>query len=185
MRPSRGAAVPRPEKEAAVAELEKRLEEAEGVFVTEYRGLTVAELAALRSSLRENSADFKVVRNTLTKIALERTGKQELAHFFEGPTALAFYSGDAVPVAKALREFAQQHPSLVIKGGTLASKVLVAEDVERLAKIEPREVLLSKAAGAVKGPLYGVAAAASGLLRKAAWVLGERLRQMEAARGEG
>jgi len=173
--------VPRPEKEAVVAELEKSLNESQGVFITEYRGLTVAELAQLRNALRQNSAEFKVVRNTLTKIALERTGKQSLSHFFEGPSALAFYKGDAVPVAKALRDFAQDHPSLVIKGGTLASRVLVAEDVERLAKIEPRDVLLSKAAGAMKAPLFGVAAATSGLLRRAACALGARLRQAEAA----
>lgn len=171
--------MPRPEKEAAVAELEAKLSESEGIFVTEYRGLNVSELAELRRSLRERSAEFKVVRNTLTKLALERAGKQDLGDLFEGPTAVAFYSQDAVPVAKALRDFSLDHPSLVIKGGSLAEGVLSADDVDRLARIEPREVLLAKTAGAMKAPLHRVAGATSGILQRAAGVLGARLRALE------
>jgi large subunit ribosomal protein L10 len=174
--------LPRPEKEAIVAELEERLSESDGVFVTEYRGLTVAELADLRRSLREKSAEFKVVRNTLTKLALERVGQRDLTDLFEGPTAVAFYAGDPVVVAKALRDFSQDHPSLVIKGGTLASSVLGADDVDRLAKIEPREVLLGKTAGALKAPLFRVASAVQGVLQRAAYVFGARLEQLG---GEG
>lgn len=169
----------RPEKEAAVAELEERLTGSDGVFVTEYRGLTVSELAKLRRSLRERSAEFKVVRNTLTKLALERSGKQDLVDFFEGPTAVAFYSGDAVPVAKALRDFSQDHPSLVIKGGSLAAAVLSADDVVKLARVEPREVLLAEAASAMKAPLHRAATAVSGLIQKAAFVLGALLERVE------
>ncbi len=175
--------MPRPEKEAAVAELEERISRSDGIFVTEYRGLTVAELAELRSTLRDRSAEFKVVRNTLTKLALERAGKQDLADFFEGPTAVAFYTGDPVTVAKALRDFSRSHPALVLKGASLQDSVLGADQVERLATIEPREVLLSKAAGAMKAPLYRVASTAAGILQKTAYLLGARLRDLEESGG--
>ncbi len=167
------------DKKAAVAEIEAKLTESDGVFITEYRGLSVEELAELRRSLRERSAEFRVVRNTLTKLALERVGRSDLSYLFEGPTAVAFYSGDAVPVARALRDFARDHPALVIKGGSLAEAVLAAEDVEKLARIEPREVLLAKAAGGMKAPLYRVAGAVSGILQRAAYLFQARLDQLE------
>jgi large subunit ribosomal protein L10 len=172
--------MPRAEKEAAVADLRKRIETSQGIFVTEYRGLKVRELADLRRSLRERSAQYKVVRNTLTKLALSGTPFEDLSELFVGPVALAFYTGDPVEVAKALVDFSKEHPALVIKGGTLDGRRLGAEDVERLARLEPREVLLAKAAGALKAPLYRAIQGPSGLLSKAAWVFKARLDAMGA-----
>ena len=138
------------EKVAAVAELTERFQNSAGAVLTEYRGLSVAQLRELRGTLGE-AATFAVVKNTLTKIAVEQAGlENELAPLLTGPSAVAFVTGDVVETAKGLRDFAKANPFLVIKGGVLDGKALTPAEITRLADVEPREVLLAKLAGAMK-----------------------------------
>jgi large subunit ribosomal protein L10 len=142
----------RPDKEAAVAELADEFRSSNAAVLTDYRGLSVAELQELRRSLGE-SAKYAVVKNTLTKIAVKDAGVEELTELLVGPSAIAFVKGDPVEAAKGLRDFARAHPFLVIKGGVLDGKPLSADEIRKLADLESREVLLARLAGAMKaGP---------------------------------
>src|SRR5689334_3132075 len=146
------------EKVAAVAELTERFRGSSGAVLSEYRGLTVAQLAELRRSLG-NHATFAVVKNTLTKIAVNEAGLDEqLSSMLSGPSAIAFVDGDVVEAAKGLRDFARANPLLVIKGGVLDGKAMSPSEITKLADLEPREVLLAKLAGAMKASLAGAAA---------------------------
>jgi len=142
----------RPDKAAAVAELTDAFRDSSAAVLTEYRGLTVAQLKELRRSLAGN-ATYAVVKNTLTKIAAKEAGVDTLDSLLEGPSAIAFITGDPVEVAKSLRDFGRNHPLLVVKGGVLEGKALTADEVRKLADLESREVLLAKLAGAMKAPL--------------------------------
>jgi large subunit ribosomal protein L10 len=147
-----------PTKEAAVAELSNRFSGAGGAVLTEYRGLTVAQLKQLRRSLAEH-ATYAVVKNTLTKIAAERAGIDSFTdELLSGPSAVAFITGDPVEAAKGLRAFARLNPALVIKAGVLDGKPITADEINRLADLESREVLLARLAGAMKGSLSQAAA---------------------------
>src|SRR5579864_6497952 len=146
------------EKVAEVAELTERFRDSSGAVLTEYRGLTVAQLAELRKSLGGN-ATFAVVKNTLTKIAVTEAGlTEQLSSLLGGPSAVAFVDGDVVEAAKGLRDFAKANPLLVIKGGVLDGKAITSAEIIRLADLEPRDVLLAKLAGAMKASLAGAAA---------------------------
>jgi len=140
------------ENTAAVAEIVEHLRNSNAAMLTEYRGLDVKQLKELRRSLGDN-ASYAVVKNTLTKIAAKEVGIEGLDADLNGPTAIAYVTGEPVEVAKALRDFAKAHPALVIKSGVLDGKPLTAADVNKLADLESREVLLAKAAGAMKGKL--------------------------------
>jgi large subunit ribosomal protein L10 len=139
----------RPDKSNAVAELTDKFRSSNAAVLTEYRGLTVAQLKTLRRSLGEN-AQYAVVKNTLTKIAANEAGISTLDDQFTGPTAVAFVTGDPVESAKSLRDFAKDNPNLIIKGGVLDGKALSADEIKKLADLESREVLLAKLAGALK-----------------------------------
>ncbi|MEU8139130.1 50S ribosomal protein L10 [Streptodolium elevatio] len=147
----------RPDKAAAVAELADQFRGSNAAVLTEYRGLTVAKLKELRRSLGEN-AEYAVVKNTLTKIAANEAGISELDDLLEGPSAIAFVSGDPVEAAKSLRDFAKANPLLVIKGGVLEGKALSADEIKKLADLESREVLLAKLAGAMQASMAKAAA---------------------------
>ncbi|REK89766.1 50S ribosomal protein L10 [Streptomyces inhibens] len=138
------------EKNAAVAEIAGKLRDSNAAVVTSYTGLTVAQLKELRRSLGEN-AQYRVVKNTLTKIAAQEAGISVLDEHLSGSTAVAFVTGDPVEAAKGLRDFAKENPALVIKGGVLDGKGLSADEIKKLADLESREVLLAKLAGAMKG----------------------------------
>ena len=142
------------QKEASVAELTKNFEDSTAVLLTEYRGLTVAQLKELRNSIRQD-AEYAVVKNTLTKIAARNAGVEGLDDDLKGPSAIAFVHGDPGAVAKGLRAFAKAHPLLVIKGGYFDGAALTAAEVGKLADLESREVLLAKLAGAMKASLFG------------------------------
>jgi len=144
------------QKDQAVAELAKNFEDSTAVLLTEYRGLTVAELKELRNSIRQD-AEYAVVKNTLTKIAANKAGISALDDDLKGPSAIAFVHGDPVAVAKGLRNFAKAHPLLVIKGGFFDGAPLSPEEVNKLADLESREVLLAKLAGAFKASLFQAA----------------------------
>jgi large subunit ribosomal protein L10 len=168
------------EKVAAVAELAARFRDSEGAVLTEYRGLTVAQLADLRRSLGQN-ATFAVVKNTLTKIAVSEAGfENQLSSLLVGPSAVAFVDGDVVEAAKGLRDFAKANPLLVIKGGVLDGKAISPSEIISLADLEPREVLLAKLAGAMKASLAGAAATFNALPVQMAQ-LAEALRTKRAA----
>lgn len=154
------------QKEASVAELTKNFESSTAVLLTEYRGLTVAELKELRNSIRQD-AEYAVVKNTLTKIAARNAGVEGLDDELKGPSAIAFVHGDPVAVAKGLRAFAKAHPLLVIKGGYFDGAALTAAEVNKLADLESREVLLAKLAGAMKASLTKAAFVFTALPSKA------------------
>ncbi len=139
-------------KSTAVEEITEEFRSSSAAVLTEYRGLTVAQLKELRRSLGGN-ATYAVVKNTLTKIAAKDAGVEGLDSLLAGPSAIAFIKGDPVEAAKGLRDFAKAHPMLVIKGGYLDGKVLSASDVAKLADLESREVLLAKLAGAMNASL--------------------------------
>ena len=147
----------RPEKVAVVTEIRERFAAADAAVLTEYRGLKVSELADLRGALRPAGTDFKIFKNTLARRAAEEAGLAELIPLLEGPTAIAFVKGDAVIAAKALRDFAKTNQALVVKGGLLGAKVLVPSEVDSLADIAPREVLLARLAGGFQAPLVKAA----------------------------
>jgi large subunit ribosomal protein L10 len=147
----------RADKAAAVAELAEQFRSSNAAVLTEYRGLTVAQLKELRRSLGEHT-QYSVVKNTLTKIAAQRAGITQFGDLLQGPSAIAFVKGDPVEVAKGLRDFAKDHPQLVIKGGVLDGKSLTPDEIRTLADLESREVLLAKLAGAMKASLANAAA---------------------------
>ena len=142
----------RPDKTAAVAEIVESFNGSAGAVLTEYRGLTVKQLQELRRSLGEN-ASYAVVKNTLAKIAAKDAGIDGFDDLLNGPTAIAFISGDVVEAAKGLRDFAKANPALIIKGGVLDGNALDAAEVAKLADLESREVLLGKLAGAMLASL--------------------------------
>jgi large subunit ribosomal protein L10 len=143
---------PRPEKVAVVDEVRERLAAATASLVTEYRGLTVAEMAALRRALGEQS-DYKVYKNTLVRLAVSGSSHEPLAEFLTGPTAIAFVRGDVSAVAKTLRDFSRTNPHLVLKGGYVDGSALGPADLAQLADLPSREVLLARLAGALAAPL--------------------------------
>ena len=157
----------RADKATTVAELTEQFRSSGATVLTEYRGLTVAQLTQLRRSLGRQTT-YEIAKNTLAKRAATNAGIDGLDELFTGPTALAFVSGDPVEAAKSLREFAKANPKLVIKGGVFEGRAITAADVNRLADLESREVLLAKLAGAMKANLGKAAAVFQAPLSKAA-----------------
>jgi len=148
---------PRQAKATAVADVQERLQGSSAVVLTEYRGMTVLELAELRRSLRDAGADYKVYKNTLATIAARNAGLDDLAPALEGPTAFAFTHGDPVVVAKRLADFAKKVPALVLKAGVLDGRILSTDEVGALSKLDSREVMLAKAAGMFLSPIQKLA----------------------------
>jgi large subunit ribosomal protein L10 len=171
----------RPEKVATVEEIKGKLEGAQAAVLTEYRGLKVAELAALRAALRAADAEYKVYKNTLARRAAEEAGLAELVSLLEGPTAITFVKGDAVAVAKALRDYSKGNAHLVVKGGMLGTRVIQPADVSALADIEPREVLLAKIAGGFQAPLVKAAGLFQAFTRNMAYGIKALIDQRVAA----
>jgi large subunit ribosomal protein L10 len=170
------------DKATAVAEITEQFKASTATVVTEYRGLTVANLAELRRSLG-SSATYSVAKNTLVKRAAAEAGIEGLDDLFAGPTAIAFIEGEPVDAAKALKKFAKDNKALVIKGGYMDGRALTVAEVEQIADLESREVLLAKLAGAMKANLAKAAglfnAPASQVARLAA-----ALQEKRAADGE-
>ena len=140
------------DKVTAVAEITEQFKSSTATLVTEYRGLSVANLAELRRSL-SGTATYTVAKNTLVKRAAAEAGIEGLDELFAGPTAIAFVNGEAVDAAKAIKKFAKDNKALVIKGGYMDGRALTVGEVEKIADLESREVLLAKLAGAMKGNL--------------------------------
>lgn len=161
----------RSDKEATVAELKEQFSNSAAAVLTEYRGLKVKDLKALRRSLGE-TATYAVAKNTLTAIAAEQAGIEGLDAQLSGPTAITFINGDVAAVAKGLRDFAKANPFLVIKGGVMDGRVLDAETVKKLADLESREVLLAKLAGAMQANLQKAVFMLAAPLSQAARAMG-------------
>ena len=172
--------MPRPEKVQAVADIKERIESAQAVFLTEFRGLSVTQMQGLRAALREAGADYKVVKMTLARRATDELGIEGLDEHLVGPTALAFAKSDSVAAAKALKEARDANEALVVKAGILAGVVIPPEQVEKLAAIEPRDVLLAKIAGAAKAPLYKTAQMLGSFTQGAATMMTQLLEKKEA-----
>jgi len=154
------------DKGAAVAELTDQFRNSPATLLTEYRGLTVAQITTLRRTLGKTTS-YTVTKNTLAKRAATEAGIDGLDALFTGPTALAFVSGDPVEAAKGLRDFAKTNPMLVIKGGVFEGRAITAAEVNKIADLESREVLLAKLAGAMKANLSKAAALFQAPLSKA------------------
>jgi large subunit ribosomal protein L10 len=144
-------------KVAVVDGVKNRAEGTSTAVVTEYRGLTVAEISALRKELRQAGAEYKVLKNSLVRRAVEGTQIESLTEFLTGPTAIAWVKGDISAVAKVLRNFAKEAPSLVVKGGVLDGKTLSFKDLTSLADLPSRDVLLSQLAGLFAAPMRQMA----------------------------
>jgi large subunit ribosomal protein L10 len=178
---------PRPEKVAVVDEVRERFDSAIAALLTEYRGLDVAALGELRRALREVGGEYKIYKNTLVRFAAREAGL-ELDDLLIGPTAIAFVGerpdgapGDAVMVAKALRDFARGNPALVVKGGVMEDRSLSAEDARALADVEPREVLLARLAGGFAAPMQQFAGLLQALPRNFAYGLSALIEKGGAA----
>lgn len=142
----------KPEKASAVSELAEDFRTSQATLVTEYRGLSVTSMKALRRTLG-STTKYSVVKNTLTKIAAREAGVPIPEEMLKGPSALAFVKGDPIDAARMLRDFSRENPFLVIKGGIYEGKAVTSEEVMQLANLESREVLLAKLAGAMKGSI--------------------------------
>ncbi len=178
--------MPRPEKVQAVADIKERFERATAVFLAEYAGLSVAEQQTLRRSLRENGAEFKVVKMTLARRAAADLEIEVLDEALIGPTGLAFAEGDPVGAAKVLRDFAKEHEVFTLKGGLLEADFLTPERVSELADIEPREELLAKIAGLFNGAMAGMAGVLNALPREMVGLIDALIeKKREAGEPEG
>lgn len=169
----------RSSKVTSVAEIADHFRESSAAVLTEYRGLTVAQLKALRRSLGD-TVTYAVVKNTLTKRAAQDAGVSGLDDLLAGPSAIAFVKGDPVDAAKGIRKFAKENPALVIKGGFMDGAVLTAAQIGAIADLESREVLLSKLAGAMKAKQAHAAGLLAAPLGKAARALGALQAKLEA-----
>ena len=147
----------RPEKIATVDEVSSRVSSTTTAVVTEYRGLTVAQISTLRRRLRSLDADYKVFKNTLVRRAIAGTAVEPISAFLEGPTAIAFVNGDVSAVAKALRDFTKEAPALVVKGGVLDGRALSPKELGVLADLPSRDALLAQLAGLLASPLRTMA----------------------------
>jgi large subunit ribosomal protein L10 len=172
---------PRAEKVAVVDEVASKLQAADAVIITEYRGLKVGQLANLRRQLRAAGGEYKVYKNTLARLGAEKAGVVGLDEMLLGPSGITFVDGDVAAVAKALRDAAKANPLLVIKGGVMGSTVLSAKDVESLAELPSRDVLLAMFAGALQAPLVKTAGLLQALPRNFAYGLKALIEQKEAA----
>ena len=172
---------PRQDKVAVVDEVAAKLSAASAVIVTEYRGMSVGQLAQLRRQLRPAGGEYKVYKNTLARLAAEQVGLGSLSELLVGPCAITFIEQDAAAVAKALRDAAKANPLLVVKGGVMGGNVLSAADVEAIADLPSREVLLARFAGALQAPLVKTAGLLQALPRNFAYGLKALIDQQEAA----
>src|SRR5919109_217304 len=172
----------RSEKERVVAELAERLRAAETLMVADYRGLTMPEIEELRTRLLEAGARFTVVKNTLTKLAAEQAGTNDVLALIDGPTPIAFLEadGDPVAVAKVLNETARAHDVLVIRGGILDGSLVGDADIKRLATLPAAEVLRAQLVGALSAPMATVVGVFSAPMRDFVGVLQARIEQLEA-----
>ena len=146
----------RAEKGTSIAEFREKLSGVRGAVLTDFRGLSVADITELRSLLRKSEVEYKVVKNTLARLAVKDTGLAGLAAYFEGPTAIAISRKDAVAASKVLTTWGKSRPTFTIKGGVVEGRVVGSAEIAELAAVPPREVLLARMAGALQAPITGL-----------------------------
>lgn len=166
----------RPEKVDEVAQLEAKLKKASAVILTDFRGLTVAEISALRGKLRDAGVEYRVVKNRLMGIAGKSAGVDGLTPFLEGPTAAAFAVGDPVAAARVIQEFIRQTRKLAVKGSIVAGRVYNDAQTKALADLPSRQQLLAQVVGSIAAPLASLASVLSGLPRNLVYAL-DQVRQ--------
>jgi large subunit ribosomal protein L10 len=167
-------------KVAVVDEVRTRIGDASASIVSEYRGLTVAELKDLRTTLAAVGGDYRIFKNTLVRRAIDGGEYQPLAEYLSGPSALTFVQGDVSAVAKALKDFARSNPLLVIKGGLADGSLLSSSDLSALADLPPRDVLLARIAGALAAPMQQLAGLLQAVPRSLAYGISALIEQREA-----
>jgi len=173
--------MPRKEKELIVSGLSDTMKTMSGVVVTDYQGLTVAEISELRAKLRPLKCEFKVLKNTLSRIALKNAGIEGFEEHFHGPTALAIEKGDPVSVSKVLIDFSKDHAKLKLKAGLLGKKLLTPADIKSLAGLPSREVLVAKLLGTMNAPITNFVGVLAAVPRSLVYVLEAVKKQKEAA----
>lgn len=171
----------REEKAVLIDELRERLRGTDLVIVTDYRGLTVPQMQALRRELRAAGGQFRVAKNTLLRLAAEREGQPDLAPLLQGPTGIAFADGDMVTVAKAVTTFARSADALEVRGGLMNGQAIDAAGVAALASLPSREELLAKMLGSMQAPATQLVGVLSGVTRSLAYVLQARADQLQQA----
>jgi large subunit ribosomal protein L10 len=162
---------PRAEKVSVVEDVRERFEDAEAVLITEYRGLSVSELAELRAALRDAGTTYKIYKNTLVRLAVEDTAPEGMNQMLVGPTALAFVEKDPSAAAKALKTFASNNDALIIKGAILSGGLLDEAQVRELAELPSRDELLASIAGGLAAPLQSIASMMNNLLSEVSGLL--------------
>ena len=171
----------RNEKEAVIAEVAQLLTDSENLYVSDYRGLKVAELKELRGKLRESGASFMVVKNTLGGIAADRAGRAAVKDMLSGPTAVTFCGDDVVAAAKALADFAKTHPQLEVRGGLLESTFIDPAGVKVLASLPPRDVLIAQLVATMAAPMTGLVTVLQGTVSGFVRALNQVAQQRAAA----
>jgi large subunit ribosomal protein L10 len=172
---------PRADKVAVVNEVRDRLEASDGAVLTEYRGLSVAELADLRRELNAAGGDYKIYKNTLVRLAVTDRAQAPMYDLLTGPTAIAFVQGDVSAVAKTLRDFARNNPNLIVKGGMVGTGMLSASDINVLADLPSRDTLLAQFAGALAAPMQQLASLIEAIPRNLAYGLSALIDQRQAS----
>jgi len=173
----------RREKEAVITEVAGLLQDTETVFVSDYRGLTVAQLSELRGTLRQSGARFRIVKNTLGTLAAERAGRDTLKELLSGPTAVTFCGDDPVAAAKAIADFARTHPQLEMRGGLMAGDLLDAAQLRALASLPPRDTLVAQVVGTLAAPMTGLVTVLQGTIGGFVRALNQ-VAEQKAAAGE-
>ena len=155
----------RDQKTAVVEEIAGQIQSAEAIFAVDYRGISVSQVADLRTKLRDADARFRIVKNSLSERAADQAGMETLKPMLIGPTALTFVKGDAALAAKALNDTARQLNLLEFKGGVLNGAVLTADDVRSIARLPSRDVLIAQLVGTIAAPLTGLARGLNALIQ--------------------
>lgn len=171
--------LPTPKKVEQVEEITALLRASQLAILTDYRGLTVADLQGLRAQLRPHDAGIRVVKNSLAAIAADNVGLGELRSSLTGPTALVTSTSDPVAPSKVISDFAKASRILQIKLGVLEGQIIPAEDVENLAGLPSRDILLARVVGGLQAPLVGLVSVLSGTIRSLAYVLQSRADQLQ------
>lgn len=167
----------RDEKAAVVDQVATQIQDSQAVFAVDYRGITVAQAAALRASLREADATLRVVKNTLTERAADKAGAEDLKAFIDGPTAFTFVRGDVALAAKALAQFRKEHELLELKGGTMEGGVVSAEQILAISRLPGRDMLNAQLVGVLAHPISGLARTLNQLIQGLAVQLGQIAEQ--------
>ena len=160
------------EKKTLIAEFKERFEKADATFVADYSGIDVEGMTKLRGALRDSSAEIKIVKNTLARIAAKGTSAEPLTDHLKGTAAIAFSYKDAAATAKALTGFAKDEPNFEIKGGVLGAMVVDMAAIKNLASLPSREELLAKFVGILSNVPAGLVGVLSAVPRKLVYVLG-------------